>query len=207
MKNNVKLFMQGFLCIGILVYSSCQEKKTKVAEETGSLGKSGHTEFYGFKSQIEWGEHLVLIGGCHDCHTPKKMTNHGPVLDSTLWLAGHPANMPRIDIDRKEVETKGLAVAKDLTEWVGPWGISFSANLTPDPTGIGNWTEEQFIYSLRNGTAKGIPGSRPLLPPMPWEMIRNMTDDEMKAVFAYLNSIKPVNNLVPAPVPPTSMAN
>lgn len=207
MKNNVKLFMQGTFCIVILVFSSCQDKKTNTSFEKSSLGIPTNNEYYGFKSQVEWGEHLVLIGGCHDCHTPKKMTSHGPVLDTTLWLAGHPANMPRIDIDRNEVEKKGLAVAMDLTEWVGPWGISFSANLTPDPTGIGNWTEEQFIYALRNGIAKGIPDSRPILPPMPWEMIRHMTDDEMKAVFAYLRSIKPVNNIIPAPVPPTSVTN
>ncbi|MGD9327998.1 MAG: c-type cytochrome [Cyclobacteriaceae bacterium] len=207
MKNNVKLFMQGTFCIVILAFSSCQDKKPDISAEKSSIGIPGNTANGGFKSQVEWGEHLVLIGGCHDCHTPKKMTSHGPVLDSTLWLAGHPANMPRIEIDRKEVEAKGLAVAMDLTEWVGPWGISFSANLTPDPTGIGNWSEEQFIYALRNGTAKGIPGSRPILPPMPWEMIRHMTDGEMKAVFAYLKSIKPVNNIVPAPVPPMSVTN
>ena len=207
MKNYLRLLVQGSLCIGILVFWSCQHKDKNAGMNESLLEVSNNTDFNGFGSQIEWGEHLVLIGGCHDCHTPKKMTSHGPVLDTALWLSGHPADMPRIDIDRKEIESKGLAVAMDLTEWVGPWGISFSANLTPDPTGIGNWTEEQFIYSLRHGTSKGIAGSRPLLPPMPWEMIRNMTDDEMKAVFAYLNSIKPVNNLVPAPVPPLSMAN
>ncbi len=207
MKNKVKLFVQGFLCLGILVFSSCQDKKTNENVQKASLAISDNTEFYGFKSQLEWGEHLVLIGGCHDCHTPKKMTSHGPVLDTALWLSGHPANMPRIDNEKNEVEPTGLAVAMDLTEWVGPWGVSFSANLTPDPTGIGNWTEEQFIYALRNGTAKGIPGSRPILPPMPWEMIRHMTDNEMKAVFAYLKSIKPVNNIVPAPVPPMAITN
>jgi len=207
MKNKGKLFLQGILCIGILTFSSCQDKKMNGTINEASLTASSKLDFYGFKSQVEWGEHLVLIGGCHDCHTPKKMTNHGPVLDTALFLSGHPSNMPRIDIDRKEIEAKGLAVAMDLTEWVGPWGISFSANLTPDPTGIGNWTEDQFIYALRNGTAKGIPGSRPILPPMPWEMIANMTDDEMKAVFAYLKSIKPINNLVPAPLPPTSVTN
>jgi mono/diheme cytochrome c family protein len=207
MKNSVNLFMQGIFCIGVLCLSSCKGKKANTNMTKALAETSVKSEFYGFNSQVEWGEHLVLIGGCHDCHTPKKMTSHGPVLDTTLWLAGHPANMPRIDIDRKEIEAKGLAVAMDLTEWVGPWGISFSANLTPDPTGLGNWTEEQFIYALRNGIAKGIPGSRPILPPMPWEMIRYMTDDEMKAVFAYLKSINPVDNIVPAPVPPTSVVN
>lgn len=108
MKNNVKLLLQGFLCIWILAFSSCQDKKKNKTVEQAHLDVAKNKEFYGYKSQIEWGEHLVLIGGCNDCHTPKKMTSHGPVLDTTLWLSGHPANMPRIDIDRKEIEAKGL---------------------------------------------------------------------------------------------------
>ena len=206
MKNYLTIIVTFFFVIGILILTRCTERKSYgIPTEEASL-TTMNTDFNGFESQVSWGEHLVLIGGCHDCHTPKKMSSHGPVLDSTMWLAGHPANMPRIDINRNEVEEKGLAVAMDLTEWVGPWGISFAANLTPDPTGLGNWSEEQFIYALREGKSKGIPGARTLLPPMPWEMIRNMTDDEMKAVFIYLKSITPINNLVPAPVPPTSVA-
>lgn len=112
--------------------------------------------------------------------------------------------MPRIQINRKEIESKGLALTMDLTEWVGPWGVSFTANLTPDATGIGNWTEEQFMLALRQGKFKGLPGARQLLPPMPWEMYRHMSDDEIKAIFAYLKSIKPISNNVPAPVPPLS---
>jgi len=207
MKKIASKIVLASVCFGVLVFTGCQDKSQQSNDQELQASLESTTAYHGFKSQLEWGEHLVLIGGCHDCHTPKKMSSHGPVLDTALWLSGHPANMPRIDIDRKEVEAKGLAVAMDLTEWVGPWGISFSANLTPDPTGIGNWTEEQFIRALREGVAKGIPGSRPILPPMPWEMIRNMTDDEMKAVFAYLNSIKPIENVVPAPIPPTHVAS
>ena len=207
MKNYFKTTALFVIVISMLLIFQCSEKKsTSDPENIGEqIPKDQH--FGGFESQIAWGEHLVLIGGCHDCHTPKKMTSHGPVLDTALWLSGHPANMPRIDVDRAEIEKKGLAVAMDLTEWVGPWGVSFTANLTPDPTGIGNWTLEQFMYALREGKSKGIPDARPILPPMPWEMIRNMTDDEMKALFAYLNSIKPINNIVPAPMPPVSAAN
>jgi mono/diheme cytochrome c family protein len=207
MKNKLSIITLFLFAVGILILSQCNEKKPLGNSNDAEDLTAKTTKFNGFESQIKWGEHLVLIGSCHDCHTPKKMTSHGPVLDTALWLSGRPADMPRIDIDRKEVEEKGLAVAMDLTEWVGPWGVSFAANLTPDPTGIGNWTEDQFIYALREGTSKGIPGSRPLLPPMPWEMIRNMTDDEIKAVFAYLKSINPINNIVPAPVPPTGVTN
>ena len=205
-----KQFSTLVLCasmIPMLLITQCGEKKADVSQMKAMASPLETENYHGFASQVAWGEHLVIIGGCHDCHTPKKMSARGPVLDSALWLAGHPADMPRIDIDRKEIESKGLAVAMDLTEWIGPWGVSFTANLTPDPTGIGNWDVEQFIYCLRHGVVKGIPGSRSLLPPMPFEMIGQMTDDEMKAVFAYLKSIKPISNLVPAPIPPTSVVN
>ena len=115
-----------------------------------------------------------------------------------------PAKMPPPDVDRKEMESKGLAVTGDLTSWIGPWGISYTANLTSDSTGIGNWKEEQFIYALREGKYKGLPSSRPLLPPMPWQMYKHMTDGELKAIFAYLKSTKPINNVVPPPEPPVS---
>ena len=62
--------------------------------------------------------------------------------------------MPPPDVDRKEVESKGLAVTNDLTAWVGPWGISYAANITSDSTGIGNWSEAQFILCLREGNGK-----------------------------------------------------
>ena len=107
-------------------------------------------------------------------------------------------------VSRQEMESKGLAVTGDLTTWVGPWGVSYTANLTPDSTGTLAWTEEQFIYALRNGVTKGLKGSRPMLPPMPWPEYKHMTDGELKAIFAYLRTIKPVNNLVPPPKPPVS---
>ncbi len=157
----------------------------------------------GFENQVKFGEHLVLIAGCHDCHTPKKMTAMGPEPDFDLQLSGHPAEKPKIDVNKKEMQQKGLVVTDgNLTEWIGPWGVSYTANLTPDETGIGNWKEEQFFLALREGKFKGLAGGRSLLPPMPWQMIKNMTDDEIKAIFSYLKTIKPINNLVPPPLPP-----
>jgi hypothetical protein len=158
--------------------------------------------FNGYKSQEAWGKHLVDVLGCHDCHTPKKMTDRGPVLDSSLLLSGHPSQMPAPDIDRKDFESKGYIVTQDLTAWVGPWGISYASNITSDPTGIGNWQESNFIIALRQGKFKGIPTSRSLLPPMPWEMFKLLTDEELKAIFAYLQTTKPINNVVPQAVPP-----
>lgn len=161
----------------------------------------------GFPSQAAWGEHLVNMGGCNDCHTPKIMTKMGPVPDTNMILAGHPANVPPPSINRKEIESKGLAVTNDLTVWIGPWGISYAANLTPDNTGLNNWTPDQFIRTFRELKMNGSPNARPLLPPMSFVaegFSHTASDDELKAIFAYLQTIKPVHNAVPAPVPPVS---
>ncbi len=130
----------------------------------------------------------------------------GPELDSTLLLSGHPSSQPGPDVDRKLMESKGNIVTNTLTAWAGPWGISYTANLTSDETGIGTWQESNFITAIRDGKFKGIATARPLLPPMPWQMYRNMTDDELKAVFAYLKSTKPIKNVVPEPTPPAMAA-
>ena len=88
------------------------------------------------------------------------------------------------------------------TAWSGPWGVSFAANLTPDPeTGI--WremTEEQFIQALRTGRHLGQ--GRPILPPMPWPLYGKKTDEDLKAIYAYLQTIPPIRNKVPDPLPP-----
>jgi hypothetical protein len=96
------------------------------------------------------------------------------------------------------------ATTDTFTAWTGPWGVSFSANLTPDQnTGIGVWTEEMFIQTLREGKHMG--NGRPLLPPMPWQPYGQKTDDDLKAIFAYLKSLPPMANRVPDPVPPPGM--
>ncbi len=195
----------SFLSVSCLICCllSC-EKRSPSGGEVSTMGTEiVETSSYGsFNNQIEWGEHLVFIADCNECHTPKKITDKGPELDMSLMLSGHPTDMPGIDVDRKDLEKKGIAASAGSTEWVGPWGISYAGNLTPHETGIGNWTEEQFFLALRKGKYKGLEGSRNLLPPMPWTSYRHMTDDEIKAMFAYLKSIKPVNNIVPAAVPP-----
>jgi hypothetical protein len=85
------------------------------------------------------------------------------------------------------------------TSFYGPWGITYSANLTPDEnTGLGIWTEDMFLRAIRDGKHMGT--SRPILPPMPWPVYRNWTDDDMKSVFAYLKTVPAVSNHVPEPV-------
>ena len=201
MRKQFKVCLSLALCIAAFVACNQNPKTDKDGANSAS-----NNQYSGYESQVKWGEHIVTISGCNDCHTPKKMTAQGPMLDSSLLLSGHPAQMPPPDIDRKMVESKGLGVTQTLTSWVGPWGISYAANLTPDSTGIGLWKEEQFIYCLRNGKFKGLADSRPLLPPMPWVQYKFMSDDEMKAVFAYLKSLKPVHNLVPNAASPVMAA-
>lgn len=187
--------------ISALVLTQCDQAS---GENKSAQKETSVPAFAGFESQVKWGEHLVTVSACHDCHTPKKMTDHGPDIDSSLLLSGHPSQSDAPDVNRHELESKGVVATTDLTSWVGAWGISYTANLTSDGTGIGNWKEEQFIYAIRNGIMKGLVGSRPMLPPMPWQMYRNMTDDELKAIFAYLKSTKPIHNIVPQPTPPVS---
>jgi hypothetical protein len=182
----------------VLLLVQCNDTKSEAPATTKE-------NFNGFESKKKWGEHLVTVSACHDCHTPKKMTAMGPVLDSAFLLAGHIKGSPGPVINKKEMG-KGLVVTTDLTTWVGPWGTSYTANLTSDDTGIGNWTEEQFMLALRKGKYKGMEESRNLLPPMPWEMYRNFTDDEIKAIFHYLKTTTPIHNVVPGPLSPEDYA-
>lgn len=156
---------------------------------------------------IKRGEYLVTVMGCHDCHSPKIMTPHGPAIDPERPLSGHPSEVPIGKIDPKLLASGDWMLFNSMfTAWVGPWGVSFAANLTPDDTGIGLWTEEQFIRALRQGKFKGMENGRPLLPPMPWENFAQLTDEDLHATFTYLKSIKPIRNIVPNPIPPDALA-
>lgn len=152
-------------------------------------------------ARVKRGEYLVSTVGCDDCHSPKKMGAHGPELIPELRLSGFNKNARLPEVDTKSVQKGWALMAMDLTAAVGPWGISYAANITPDQTGIGNWKEENFLKAIREGKSKGLDGSRSLLPPMPWFVYRNMTDEDLKSIFAYLKTVKPVDNAVPAPKP------
>ena len=149
-------------------------------------------------SQVSRGAYLVKIMGCNDCHTPLKMGAKGPEPDMSRMLSGHPHDMA-VPPPPALTPPWTVAIAATNTAFAGPWGTSFTFNLTPDPeTGLGNWTEKMFMDAIRTGKHQGI--GRPILPPMPWPMYRNATDDDLKAVFAYLRTIPPVKNKVPQPV-------
>jgi hypothetical protein len=156
-------------------------------------------------SLIKRGQYLVTAMACNDCHSPKKMGAHGPEPDEALALSGHPANQPLPDFDASTAKNYAL-FTMDQTAAIGPWGVSFAANITSDSTGIGNWTEQQFFKAMREGKYMGLDSNRMLLPPMPWQNFRLLNDEDLKAIFVYLKSTKPVHNVVPQAIPPTEIA-
>lgn len=153
---------------------------------------------------VKRGQYLVNSIGCDDCHSPKKMGLHGPEVDSALRFSGYPAGRPLPAFDTGTAK-KWILFDNDLMSYVGPWGISFSANISSDPTGIGNWTETQFVRSIREGKWKGLEQGRPLLPPMPWENFGRLSDEDLRSIYAFLKTTKPINNTVPQPIPPGGM--
>lgn len=149
-------------------------------------------------NQVARGKYLVTVAGCNDCHTPWKMGANGPEPEMSLFLSGHPASMklppPPAPSGPWVASTTG-----SFTAWSGPWGISYTRNLTPDPeTGLGKWTEQQFVDTIRTGRQQGR--GREILPPMPWQAIKNLNDADLKAIFAYLRTIQAINNKVPDPI-------
>lgn len=152
---------------------------------------------------VERGKQLVSEGNCDYCHTPLIETPGGSVPDMKKRLSGHPQEteiptLPDTEVGSREwIEFLGKL---DSTEWAGPWGLTFSTNITPDPeTGIGKWTEEAFIETMRSG--KHIDLRRGILPPMPWQDYGKLSDEDLKSIFAYLMTLTPVRNVVPKPIP------
>ncbi|MGK2861793.1 MAG: c-type cytochrome [Chitinophagaceae bacterium] len=150
-------------------------------------------------SLIKRGSYLVNAIGCDDCHTPKVMGPNGPEIDIEHRFSGHLAGSPVGKANTSVMKDGWVLFSMDLTSAVGPWGQSYAANISSDATGIGSWTEEQFMRAIREGKSKGLKEARPLLPPMPWFVYKNMNDTDLKAIFAFLKSTKPVENVVPGP--------
>ena len=191
----MKLKVISAVLMGCLTLFNCSrpdEKETAVPEEK----EMSNAEL------VARGKYLTTVSGCHDCHSPKIMTPEGPEPDPERILSGHPKNekLPGI------LGTNDWVLfSNTLTAAVGPWGVSYAANLTPHETGIGNWTYKQFETAIRKGKYKGLEHGRSLLPPMPWQMFRHMTDEDLRSIFTYLKSIRPIDNLVPAPVAPDKL--
>ena len=172
----------------------------KPAEAAGAEAKPGQVAA---ADKIARGKYLVTIAACNDCHTPLKMGPTGPEPDMTRMLSGHPEMMELPPAPTLPPGPWLVSVAATNTAWSGPWGVSYTANLTPDPeTGLGKWTLRDFTATIRSGRHMGR--GRAILPPMPIPMYKNFTDEDMEAVFSYLQSIPAVKNRVPEPLPPVA---
>jgi hypothetical protein len=183
----VKFTLLTFLCASSLLLLMGAEKKQKLARP----------------ERIARGKYLVNFGGCNDCHTPLKMTDKGPVPDMTRMLSGHPESMKLPTPDLKS--GPWFASTAGMTAWAGPWGISYSANLTSDVnTGIGIWTEEMFLKSMKTGKHMGV--GRDILPPMPWQSVAALEDEDIKAIYVYLQTVPAIVNHVPAPQGPNGQS-
>ena len=155
---------------------------------------------------IARGGMLVTTGMCHDCHTPLKFDKEigMPVPDMTRMLSGHPEGAP--DPASALSGQDNATIGPTFTSFRLPFGIVYTANLTPDKdTGLGAWTKEMFVRAVRTGRHMGGTG-RPILPPMPWPNVAAQSNENLKAIWAYLRSIPAIRNDVPAPkVPDAAM--
>jgi cytochrome c553 len=193
-------FAVALLTAAAIAGAACDTRDAS-AESAGSSTATAESR----AAQVERGRYLVTVNVCNDCHTPLKMGPNGPEPDMSRMLSGHPEQYTITEAAAPPSGQwqNGFTMAPTMTAFSGPWGVSFTANLTPDQnTGLGIWTEDMFITALRTGKHFGV--SRPILPPMPWQYFGKMTDDDLKAIFAYLRTIKPISNHVPDPIPPAS---
>jgi cytochrome c553 len=166
---------------------------------TGAVTKAAPAQ-EGRKPSVERGAYLVKIMGCNHCHTPYKLGPNGPEPDMSRALSGHPADFVMPAPPALDGKWNWLGAATN-TAFSGPWGTSFTANLTPDPeTGLGKWSVETFVAAMKTGRHEGK--GRPILPPMPVENLAALSDDDIRDLFAYLRSLPPVRNRVPAPIDP-----
>lgn len=198
-----KILIITLLLTGIILIN-CTETKSPEPNPTPETTADAATPKMTHEQQVEHGKYLVEIMDCNVCHTPKMMTDRGPVPDPGRLLSGHPADEKLVAIKDASVLQNYALFNMGLTAWVGPWGTSFTANLTPDESGLGGWTIDNFERAMREGKFKGLENGRTLLPPMPWESFRHLSDNDLAAIWAYLQSIPPVKNVVPAAIPPAA---
>ncbi|MBX3186115.1 MAG: diheme cytochrome c-553 [Labilithrix sp.] len=155
--------------------------------------------------RVKHGEALVRIGGCSDCHTPMAFDPKlgMPVPQMDRFLSGHPEGAP----DPSAAPGKGdqAVIGPTFTSFRLPFGVVYAQNLTPDPqTGL-RMDGDAFVRAMRSGKHRGAADGRAILPPMPWMNMQSATDEDLRAMHAYLQSLAPVKNAVPEPKVPAQV--
>jgi mono/diheme cytochrome c family protein len=191
------LIAATLMLLTTVAITGCRD--TAVSVNASAASQSSHA------GRVERGKYLVSVIGCNDCHTPLKMGPKGPEPDMDRFLSGHPEQIGPLPAT-KTPAPYAWSGAPTMTAFSGPWGVSYAANITPDQnTGLGIWTEDMFVRALRTGRHMGT--SREIMPPMPWPAFRNATDEDLKSIYAYLRTIKPVTNHVPDVQPAPELAH
>jgi mono/diheme cytochrome c family protein len=120
--------------------------------------------------KVKYGEYLVIMADCGTCHSP--LTPHGPDM-SRMFAGGYPFDL-------------------------GTFKVT-SPNITPDTaTGIGSWNEAQFLQKFTQYKEEKSynfnPGKDNTI--MPVSLLAHMKEDDLKAIYAYLRSVKPISNKI-----------
>ena len=186
-----------------LVFARAAEAADAAGERAGTAAKPGAAATKAPATRVARGKYLVSTAGCHDCHTPWHMGPKGPEPDTSRALSGHPEQLQMPPAPALPEGPWLVVTGATNTAFAGPWGVSFTANLTPDAdTGLGSWTLRDFTQTIRSGKHMGR--GREILPPMPIQAYNNFTDADLESIYAYLRTIAPVKNRVPEPRPPAT---
>src|SRR4051812_25265682 len=149
LEGEVMRFMRGLVgLIPALALAGCQQPASTPATTQATV------QVAPAQSPVERGKYLVSVAGCNDCHTPKTFGPNGPEADLTRSLSGNPSTdkLAAVPAGLLAPDKFGTVANNHLTAWVGPWGVSFAMNLTPDKaTGLGSWTQEMFVTAIRTG--------------------------------------------------------
>ena len=199
MLNVVQTVRAAAVCAGVaglvLAAAGCSRR----GDTRDASGSGGASAASGAQARVERGKYLVTVGACSDCHTPMKMGQSGPEPDTARFLGGHPqeVKLPPPPAGGGPWVWHGAATN---TAFAGPWGVTYAMNLTPHTHGMAAWTEDMFVRAMKTGKHMGE--SRPIQPPMPWPHYAKMSEEDLRAIYAYLTTVPPVNNVVPDYQPP-----
>ena len=151
------------------------------------------------RSTTSRGAYLAQLGECRGCHTPT--TRDGAPFRGMEWGGGRRFRVVKgvgIELDPDPSFTPAARAGAPSDS-----GLVASANITRDPSGIAFYTEEVFLQTIRTGHVAGV---RALSAAMPWVFFRSMTDEDLRAIFAYLATLPPVRHRVSNFDPPTFCA-
>ncbi len=143
------------------------------------------------------GEYLVHLAKCVHCHSPRPLNGTMREHRKDLEFGGGRRFETKPTFDELEQDP---GFASRLARKPEPKRFVTSPNLTTDPSGIPYYDEALFIQTIRTGKVAGV---RPLTRAMLWFEFRKLTDEDLKAIFAYIRSRPPIRHRVSNTDPPT----